>query len=69
MADVLVVEVRLWGEQVGAVAPLPGRPGYYEFEYAPAFIRSGVSPAPIKMPPPQARTGMTTSGQPDGGQA
>jgi serine/threonine-protein kinase HipA len=51
MADVLVVEVRLWGEQVGAVAPLQGKPGYYEFEYAPAFVRSGVSPAPHKMPP------------------
>ena len=51
MADVLVVEVRLWGEQVGAVAPLQGKPGYYEFEYAPAFVRSGVSPAPSKMPP------------------
>jgi serine/threonine-protein kinase HipA len=51
MAEVLVVEVRLWGDQVGAVAPLPGKPGYYEFEYAPAFVRSGVSPAPCKMPP------------------
>jgi len=51
MAEVLVVEVRLWGEQVGAVAPLPGKPGHYEFEYAPAFVRSGISPAPCKMPP------------------
>jgi serine/threonine-protein kinase HipA len=51
MAEVLVVEVRLWGEQVGAVAPLQGKPGYYEFEYAAAFVRSGVSPAPTKMPP------------------
>jgi serine/threonine-protein kinase HipA len=51
MADILVVEVRLWGEQVGALAPLRGKPGYYEFEYAPTFIRSGVSPSPLKMPP------------------
>jgi serine/threonine-protein kinase HipA len=51
LADIFVVEVRLWGEQVGAVAPLKGKPGYYEFEYAPAFVRSGVSPSPIKMPP------------------
>jgi serine/threonine-protein kinase HipA len=51
MADILVVEVRLWGERVGAVAPLQGRPGYYEFEYAPAFVRSGIAPSPIKMPP------------------
>jgi len=43
--------VRLCGDQVGAVAPLKGKPGYYEFEYAPAFVRSGVSPSPIKMPP------------------
>jgi serine/threonine-protein kinase HipA len=50
MADILVVEVRLWGERMGAVAPLQGKPGYYEFEYAPAFVRSGVSPSPIKMP-------------------
>jgi serine/threonine-protein kinase HipA len=50
MADILVVEVRLWGERMGAVAPLQGKPGYYEFEYAPAFVRSGMSPAPIKMP-------------------
>jgi serine/threonine-protein kinase HipA len=50
MPDVLVVEVRLWGERVGAVAPLPGKPGYYEFEYAPPFVRAGISPAPLKMP-------------------
>jgi serine/threonine-protein kinase HipA len=50
MADILVVEVRLWGERVGAVAPLRGRPGFYEFEYAPAFARSGLSPSPLKMP-------------------
>jgi serine/threonine-protein kinase HipA len=50
MADILVVEVRLWGERVGAVAPLQGKPGCYEFEYAPAFVRSGISPSPIKMP-------------------
>ncbi|HEX3603326.1 MAG TPA: type II toxin-antitoxin system HipA family toxin [Steroidobacteraceae bacterium] len=50
MAEILVVEVRLWGEQVGAVAPLRGKPGLYEFEYAPAFVRAGLAPAPIKMP-------------------
>jgi serine/threonine-protein kinase HipA len=51
MAEILVVEVRLWGGRVGAVAPLQGKPGYYEFEYAAPFVRSGISPAPLKMPP------------------
>jgi serine/threonine-protein kinase HipA len=51
MAEILVVEVRLWGERAGAVAPLQGKPGYYEFEYAAPFVRSGISPAPLKMPP------------------
>jgi len=37
--------------KVGAVAPLQGKPGYYEFEYAPAFVRSGVLQRQIKMPP------------------
>jgi serine/threonine-protein kinase HipA len=51
LANILVVEVRLWGEQVGAVAPLKERPGSYEFEYAPAFVRAAVSPSPLLMPP------------------
>jgi serine/threonine-protein kinase HipA len=51
MAEILVVEVRLWGERAGAVAPLQGKPGFYEFEYAPTFVRSGLSPSPMKMPP------------------
>ena len=50
MAEILVVEVRLWGEQVGAIAPLRGRPGFYEFEYARSFVTAGISPSPIKMP-------------------
>jgi serine/threonine-protein kinase HipA len=50
MAEILVVEVRLWGERVGAVAPLQGKPGYYEFEYAPSFVRASISPSPLKMP-------------------
>ncbi len=51
MADIFVVEVRLWGERVGAVAPLMGMPGYYEFEYAKDFVRTGISPSPMTMPP------------------
>jgi serine/threonine-protein kinase HipA len=50
MDDPIVVEVRLWGERVGAVADLPGRPGIYQFEYAPEFVARGLEPAPLTMP-------------------
>ncbi len=50
MAEPLVVEVKLWGRRVGAVAPLQGRPGYFEFQYAEHFSRSGLQPAPLEMP-------------------
>jgi serine/threonine-protein kinase HipA len=43
------VEVFLWGEQVGAVALDPAY-GYYAFAYAPAFLKSGIEPAPLQMP-------------------
>lgn len=43
------VEVRLWGETVGAVA-LDPRLGYYAFEYAPRFLASGIDLAPLAMP-------------------
>jgi len=46
-----VVEVRLWGQRAGAVAALRGKPGVYEFQYAPEFVRSGLDLSPIKMPP------------------
>lgn len=49
MAEVKVVEVRIWGESVGAVAPLRGKPGYYEFQYAPAFVKSGLELSPLHM--------------------
>ena len=44
-----VVEVRLWGKRVGAVARDPGL-GYYVFEYDPRFIKSGIELAPLAMP-------------------
>jgi serine/threonine-protein kinase HipA len=44
-----VVEVRVWGRRVGAVA-LDPRLAYYAFEYEPAFVRSGIQLAPITMP-------------------
>jgi serine/threonine-protein kinase HipA len=49
MAEVNVVEVRIWGQSVGAVAPLQGKPGFYEFQYAPAFENSGLELSPLRM--------------------
>lgn len=49
MADIKVVEVRLWGQSVGAVAPLRGRPGFYEFQYTPAFVKSGLELSPLHL--------------------
>ena len=43
------IEVRIWGQRVGAVA-LDPKLGYYAFEYAPAFVRSGIELAPLTMP-------------------
>jgi serine/threonine-protein kinase HipA len=50
VVDVRAVEVRLWGKTVGAVAPLAGKPGAYEFEYAPAFARLGLPISPLMLP-------------------
>jgi serine/threonine-protein kinase HipA len=49
MAEVNVVEVRIWEQSVGAVAPLQGKPGFYEFQYAPTFENSGLELAPLRM--------------------
>jgi serine/threonine-protein kinase HipA len=49
VADINVVEVRIWGESVGAVAPLRGKPGFYEFQYAPTFVKSGLELSPLHM--------------------
>ncbi len=48
------IEVRIWGRRVGAVA-LDPKLGYYAFEYAPAFVRSGIELAPLEMPLNAAR--------------
>jgi serine/threonine-protein kinase HipA len=48
------IEVRIWGKTVGAVA-LDPKIGYYVFEYAPAFVRSGIELAPLTMTLAQAR--------------
>jgi len=44
-----VIEVRVWGQRVGAVA-LDSRLGYYAFAYEPAWQRTGIELAPRTMP-------------------
>lgn len=47
--DIPVIEVRIWGRRVGAVAPDP-RLGCYVFAYDPAWRRGGIELAPLTMP-------------------
>lgn len=47
--DIQVIEVRLWGTRVGAVAPDP-RLGCCVFAYEPAWRRSGIELSPLVMP-------------------
>lgn len=49
MADLNVVEVRIWQRSVGAVAPLQGKPGFYEFQYTPGFAETGPELSPLRM--------------------
>ena len=44
-----VIEVRAWGERVGAIA-LDPRLGYYAFAFAPEWLRMGIDLAPLTMP-------------------
>lgn len=44
-----VIEVRIWGQRVGAVAPDP-QAGCYAFEYDPRWRRRGIELAPLTMP-------------------
>jgi serine/threonine-protein kinase HipA len=44
-----VIEVRIWGQRVGAVAPDP-RLGCYVFAYDPTWRRTGMELAPLTMP-------------------
>ena len=46
---VTVVEVKIWGFQVGAVTLDPST-GYYAFEYAPTWRKRGIELAPLTMP-------------------
>lgn len=58
------VEVRLWGQRVGAVA-LDPRLDFYAFEYDPAFVSGGVEIAPLTMPLAQARAPFVFANLPD----
>ena len=58
------IEVRIWGQRVGAVA-LDPKLGYYAFEYAPAFIRSGIELAPLTMSLAAARKPIAFPALPD----
>jgi serine/threonine-protein kinase HipA len=48
------IEVRAWNQMVGAVA-LDPRLEFYAFEYAPAFVKTGIELAPLAMPLRDAR--------------
>jgi serine/threonine-protein kinase HipA len=47
--NIPVIEVRAWGERVGALA-LDPKLGYYAFEYEPSWRRTGIDLAPLTMP-------------------
>ena len=49
VVSVTVAEVRLWGTRVGAVRWDPDR-GLADYEFDPAFVRSGIELAPLRMP-------------------
>ena len=49
-----VIEVRIWGQRVGAVAHDP-KLNFYVFRYEPKFLKTGVELAPLTMPLAQAR--------------
>src|SRR5690606_7057637 len=47
--DTPVIEVRIWDQRVGAVAPVP-QAGCHAFEYDPSWRRQGIDLAPLTMP-------------------
>lgn len=47
--SVPVIEVRIWDQRVGAIAPDP-KVGFYAFAYAPSWRRAGIELAPFTMP-------------------
>ena len=49
MKDVQVIEVRIWGKRVGAVA-LDPKLGFYAFAYEPVWRRAAIELAPLILP-------------------
>ena len=49
MKPIPAIEVRIWDQQVGAVAP-DARLGCYAFEYTPQWKRTGVELSPLTLP-------------------
>ena len=64
MNHVNVIEVRIWGQRVGAVA-LDERLGYYAFAYEPAWQRGGIELAPLTLPLDDRRTAFLFSNLPE----
>jgi len=48
-----VIEVKAWGQRVGAVAREPTK-NYYAFSYDPSWVKTGIELAPVAMPLAQA---------------
>lgn len=64
MKHVRVVEVRVWGKRVGAVA-LDDQLGYYAFAYEPEWRRTGIELAPLTLPFDDRRTAVVFPSLPD----
>lgn len=64
MKHVPVIEVRIWGQRVGAVA-LDDRLGHYAFAYEPAWRRTGIELAPLTLPLDDRSTAFVFPNLPD----
>ena len=64
MKHARVIEVRVWGQRVGAVA-FDDRLGYYAFAYEPEWRRTGIELAPLTLPLDDRRTAFVLPNLPD----
>ena len=62
--SVPVIEVRVWGKRVGAIAPDP-KLGFYAFAYEPSWRRGGIELAPLTMPLKDSRETFVFSNLPE----
>jgi len=62
--NVPVIEVRAWGNRVGAIAPDP-KLGFYAFAYEPSWRRGGIELAPLTMPVEDSRETFVFSNLPE----